>query len=983
MKALLLGRLELWQDDKLIALGDRLQQLTLVVLLLNANQPVTDVRLIETVWRGSAGKTKPLAHYVWKIRKALRTANAPVTIDRELDGYVLRIDPGDIDVRRFGELCDEAAAANRAGDEDRQLDLLQQAVALWRGPFLHGLDIDRLGGETVVSPEGRYLDAIADLAELEIERGEHRRARDRLQDVVAAHPAQVALAGLLMRALVANGDPVPALEVYRRTRAALDEYDIEPLGELRRLMLLAQREVTVSALPTPRDSMVGRTGELDSIRAAVLEAERDGVPALVWISGAPGIGKSKLALTAGRQLGKSFPDYQVMVDLHGSSVNVAPTSPREALGELLKGLGVPVEQIPAGAEERRKEYQKILASSKALVLLDNAESEQQVRDLLPTAPGCAGLVTSRHAGGIGTGFAVRLGPLDHDVARQLFGRLVGSPRLGDRQRLDEVLGWCGGIPMAIYLVAAQLHRHQRWSLEYLVQLLRNDDARLPGSPFGEVGAAVGMSYQQLSDQQRRMFRLLSTLPGPDVSVAAAAALAGCSVSSALTLLDDLYGVSLVDECEPGRYSVLDPLKEYAAAIEPASPQEADEARDRLLDFQLVTTAAALRTAFPFDADRQPEVRRTDGVGLEFADGDAARKWLTAERLNLSAAIRSAAERGRAEHVWQLAVLLWRWHYVRGQVADWVRALELARRILDVPGGDRAGLAHVLLRLSGARWVAGDYPGARELALRALDIWRELGDEAGEASAFTALALPDIRSGEHESAIEHLEAALSRYAHVGDDRGRAHVLSNLGYLYETRDELSRAEGCLADAAEVFEHLGHAQGLSHTVENLACVKELLGDLDGAEHNHQHARELAVELGDVGAEAYAVNGLGNVLRLRGQAEQALHLHEQARELADQVNDPGLRAQLYFDRADTFFALPDLDAAGTAYLSALDLSKERSMRARAALGAARVFHLRDRCAGAAEHWRTAVTAYAELGLRDAGEIRAEYERLTCECRG
>jgi DNA-binding SARP family transcriptional activator len=981
MEALLLGRLELRQDGELIELGDRLQQLTLVVLLLHANQPVSDTRLIEIVWLGNPGKNKPLPHYVWKIRKALREANASVTIERELDGYVLRIDPADIDVRRFGTLCDEAAAANRAGDEDRQLDLLRQAVDLWRGPFLHGLDIDRLGGEALVSPEGKYLDAVADLAELEIERGEHRRARDRLQDVVAAHPTQVALAGLLMRALVANGDPVQALEVYRRTRAALDEYDIEPLGELRRLMLLAQREVTVSALPTPRGPMLGRSGEMDSIRAAVAEAERDGVAALVWISGAPGIGKSKLALTVGRQLGRSFPDYQVMVDLHGSSVNVTPMSPRDALGELLKGLGVPVEQIPAGVEERRREYQKILASSKALVLLDNAESEQQVRDLLPTAPGCAGLVTSRRAGGIGTGFAVRLGPLDHDVARQLFGRLVGSARVSDRQRLDEVLGWCGGIPMAIYVVAAQFHRHQRWSLEYLVQLLRNDDARLPGSPFGEVGAAVGMSYRQLSDQQRRMFRLLSTLPGPDVSIGAAAALAGCSVSSALTLLDDLYVVSLVDECEPERYSVLDPLKEYAAAIEPASPQEADKARDRWLDFQLVTTAAAMRTAFPFDTDRQPEVRATSGMASEFADADAARAWLTAERLNLSAAIRSAAERGRAEHVWQLAVLLWRWHYVRGQVADWVQALELARRILDVPDGDRAGLAYVLLRLSGARWVAGDYPGAKELAQQALDIWCELGDEAGEASAFAALALPDIRSGEHESAIEHLEAALSHYAHVGDDRGRAHALSNLGYLYETRDELSRAERCLAEAVEVFERLGHAQGLSHTVENLACVRALLGDLDGAERNHQQARELAVKSGDVSAEAYAVNGSGNVLRLRGRAEQALTLHEQARVLADQVNDPGLRAQLYFDRAETFFALPDLAAAGTAYLSALDLSKERAMRARAALGAARVFHLRNMCAGAAEHWRTAVAAHAELGLRDADEIRAEYERLTCEC--
>jgi DNA-binding SARP family transcriptional activator/tetratricopeptide (TPR) repeat protein len=981
VEALLLGRLELRQDGDPVDLGDRLQQLMLVVLLLQANRPVSDDRLIEIVWRGNRGKTSPVAHYASRIRKALRAANAPATIDRELDGYVLRIDPADIDVRRFERLCDEAAAANRAGEEERQLALLRQAVGLWRGPFLDGLDIDRVGGETVVSPEARYLDAIADLAELEIERGEHRRARDRLQDVVATHPTQVVLVGLLMRALVANGDPVRALEVYRRTRAALDEHGIEPVAELRRLMLLAQRDMPVSELPMPRGPLLGRSGELEAIRAAVLDAERDGAPALVWISGAPGIGKSKLALTAGRQLGRSFPDYQIMVDLHGSSVNVAPLSPGEALGELLKSLGVPAEQIPATVEERRREYQRILASSKALVLLDNAESEQQVQDLLPTAPGCAGLVTSRRAGGIGTGFALRLEPVDPDSARRLFERLVGSARVRDRQRLDEVLGWCGGIPMAICVVAAQFHRHQRWTLEYLAQLLRHD-SRVPGSPFGEVDAAVGMSYRQLSDQQRRMFRLLATLPGPDVTIAAAAALAGCSVAGARALLDDLYLVSLVDETEPGRYRVLDPLKEYAAAIEPASPGEADEARDALLDFQLVTTAAAMRAAFPFDSSRQPEVSRTSAVALEFGDAGAARAWLSAERWNLSAAIRSAAERGRTEHVWQLAVLLWRWHYARAQVADWMQALELAERILDVPGGDRSGLAYVRLRLSGARWAGGDYPAAQELARRALDMWRDLGDEAGEASAFMALALAEIRSGDHDRAIEHLQAALARYGRLDDDRGRAYALSNLGYLYETRDELELAVRGQAEAVEVFERLGHLQGLAHAVENLACVRELRGDLDGAERDHQRASELAVELGDVSAQAYAVNGLGNVARLRGRADQALRLHEQARVLADQVSDPGLRAQLYFDRAETFFALADLDAAGTAYLSALDLSKEHAVRARAALGAARVFHLRNRCADAAEHWRSAVAAYAELGLRDAGDIRAEYERLTCECR-
>jgi tetratricopeptide (TPR) repeat protein len=776
---------------------------------------------------------------------------------------------------------------------------------------------------------------------------------------------------------------VRAQEVYRRTRAALDEQDLEPSAELRRLMLLAQREVPVSALPAPRGPLVGRSEEVDAIRAAVLAAESEGLPGRVWISGPPGVGKSELALAAGRGLGGRFPDHQVMVDLQGASVTVAPLSPGEALGELLKGLGVRDEEIPAGVRERRRAYQAILAGARAVVVLDNAESEQQVRDLLPTTAGCVGLVTSRRAGGVGTGLAVRLEPLDVVAAGQLFQRLVGAARVRERRWLEEVLGWCGGLPLAIAVVAGQFHQHPRWSLEYLAQLLRHDESRLPDSPFGAAGVAVGMSYRQLSDQQRRMFRLLATLPGPDVSVEGAAGLAGCSVAGARTLLDELYGVSLADEIQAGRYRLLDPLKEYAAAIEPASPQELDAARDGLLDFQLVTAAAAIRAIFPPDTHRQPEVRRTSAVALGFADdAGAAKAWLVAERLNLSAAIRSAAQRGRTEHVWQLAVLLWRWHYAQGQVVDWAQALELALRILDVPDGDRDGLAYVLVRLSGARWVAGEYAAARELALRALGIWRELDDPAGEAMALTTLGLVAIRSGQPDAALEHLEAALRLYDQVGDEPNRALVLSNLGYLYETRDELDRAERCLAEAVPVLERLGHVQGLAHTVENLAGIRELRGDLDGAERDHERARVLALELGDVSAQAYAVNGLGNVLRRRGQARQALRMHEHARELADQVKDPGLRAQLYFDRAETFFALRDLESAGSAYLAALDLSQELTRRARATLGVARVLHLRNKCQNAREYWRIAVAQHAELGLHDAELVRAEYERLTCECR-
>lgn len=981
MKALLLGQFELLLDGKSVRIRTPQQTCVLVVLLLRANESVSVDRLYDIVWgdRSTKDRKNAVSHEITAIRRALGAAKD--AIEKTADGYLLRIDPDDVDKLRFERLCDEAAAAR---DADVKLAALREAVGLWRGPYLGGVDIDKVGGETVISPEPRYLDALGDLAELELARERPRPVRDMLQPVVAEDPAgRTRLVGLLMRAFTANGDPVRALALYHRTREVLDEQGMDTPVELRNFAAVAQLDRPSSRLPRLSRRPVGRARELDEIRDAVAYAARQELPAWVWISGPPGIGKSTLALAAGRDLSGEFPDHQVMVNLNGSSPNVTEMSTAAALAELLTQLGMAPEQLAETVGERMRDYQSILAGAKALVVLDNALSERQVRDLLPEAAGCAVLVTSRHAGGIESGTPVRLDPLSADAARRLFEESVGATRVAaDRRRLDEVVAWCGGIPLAICVVAAVFRKHPRWTLEYLLQLLHHDGSWSPDSPFGEVGKAVAVSYQQLSDQQRRMFRLLAALPGPDVNVTGAAAAGGTSVSTARNLLTELQGMSLVDETEPDRYRMLDPLKECAAAIEPASPQEADESRDGLLDFQLVTTAAAMRVAYPFDTGRQPDVARTSAVALTFPDEATAQTWLAAERWNLAAAIRSAAERGRTEHAWQLAVLVWRWHYARGQVVDWAQALQLARTILDVPGGDRSGLAYVLLRLSGARWVTGDYAEARELAQQALDIWTELGDEAAEAAAHMALGLSDIRTGRHETATAHVETALREYDLLHDDRGRAYALSNLGYLYETRDDIADAERCYTEAVRVLRELGHRHGLAHVLSSLADVQERLAELDAAEATHEEARQLAVESREVSAQAYAVNGLGNVRRRRGDAVGALRLQEQAKKLADQVNDPGLRSQLYLDRGETFAALDDFESAATAYLSALDLSKERPLRARAALGAARARHRLGKCRLAAELWLKAVDEYAELALGDAEGIRAEYEALTCDCR-
>src|SRR5262249_25572341 len=148
--------------------------------------------------------------------------------------------------------------------------------------------------------------------------------------------------------------------------------------------------------------------------------------------------------------------------------------------------------------------------------------------------------------------------------------------------------------------------------------------------------ACQVSYRQLSDPQQTMFRLLGSAPGPDLSVPGAAALMGCALPGARTLLDDLHGLSLLEEAVPARYHLLDPLRAFATSV--PSTSDTSVAVERLLDYYLASTAAAVATLYPFDVERQPVVRLESPVVQTFTDQEAANGWLSGERPNLVAAI---------------------------------------------------------------------------------------------------------------------------------------------------------------------------------------------------------------------------------------------------------------------------------------------------------------------------------------------------------
>jgi len=399
MEFRLLGPLEAWHDNINISetLGDQQQRFILVVLLLHANKPVSAERLTDVVWADNPDRRSLVRGYINKLRKAFRDAGAAdVSIDTTPTGYVLRIAPDQIDTVRFDRLREESLLAS---DPRRQIELLRAAVDLWRGYFLEDIDLDRVGGADVISSDVGYLDAVGDLAELELRVGDNRTARDRLRRVVQADPTRQKHAELLMRALLASGDQVDAIRVFHATRSALAELGLKPSLTLRKIAARAERGEPVSSLPPRPRGFTGRTEELDAIDVA---AATVGERRAVWVSGAPHVGKTTLAIEAAYRLRERFPDGQLLIRINATSLNLVDL--------LLHELGVPPEQIPGIVSQKIMMYQRELYSTRTLIVLDNAVSPDDVRALVAEGPGCFTIVTSRVAGALDIGRELRLDP---------------------------------------------------------------------------------------------------------------------------------------------------------------------------------------------------------------------------------------------------------------------------------------------------------------------------------------------------------------------------------------------------------------------------------------------------------------------------------------------------------------------------------------------------------------------------------------------
>jgi len=645
--------------------------------------------------------------------------------------------------------------------------------------------------------------------------------------------------------------------------------------------------VAVRSLPRDITTFTGRVAELERLTGLAAGAGPGAVVVICAIGGMAGIGKTALSVHAASRLAQQFPDGQFFVPLHGHTPGQQRVDPAAALSDLLLATGVPAAQIPAGVDARAARWRDYLAGKRILLVLDDAASHVQVTPLLPGASaGSLVLITSRQRlNALEDALTIDLDALSPADAATLFTRLARRPGLesGD-PAVAEMTRLCGYLPLAIGMLAGQLRHHPSWTAASLAADLAAGSRRLDlmHAEDVSVAAAFDMSYRSLTVQQRRLFRRLGLLPGPDVDAYAAAALDGTSLAAARRGLEALYERHLITEPRPGRYRLHDLVRAHAQALAARDdPAACEAATSGLLDYYVHTVMAAARLISPAGAGDDAAIPgRPPRDAPAFSTQDEAASWVAAERANLYAAAEEAVLSGRRVPAYQIPAALagsqdaWGEHWDQA-LADYQSALDFAIRDGDLPGQARA-----LTLVGYAHYQSKNLAGTIASAEQAEILYQNIGDRAGQAGAASMIGNAVALTGDPAAGAEHLKRAITLFSGLGYRKGHAGALVMLAGIQLVAGDLTAGEANLWQAFEMCRQAGDRSGQRDALAYISWAQKETGEHLTAIATLKQALDLNRETGDRYMQAYIICSTAEVLRMAGDYPAALDCLSQARE-------------------------------------------------------------------------------------------------------
>jgi tetratricopeptide (TPR) repeat protein len=733
----------------------------------------------------------------------------------------------------------------------------------------------------------------------------------------------------------------------------------------------AAAEGTPAQLPADAAGFVGRESVLSHLDALTGAGGGAVVPVLA-LTGTAGVGKTALAVHWAHRARSRFPDGQLFVNLRGYA-SEPPLRPVDALGGVLRALGVPASQVPDDLHEAAAMYRTLLAGRRMLVLLDNARNPEQVRPLLPGAPGSAVLVTSRDQllgllardGAHGIGLDV----LTTAEAQALLLTALGERRVrAEAQAATDLARACGLLPLALRIAAANLlGRPGEPITDYLRRLTGTDrlsGLEVDGDPETAVRRAFELSYRALPASAQRTFRLLGLVPGSDLAEAAVPALTGEPAADAAHTVALLHSAHLLARPASGRVALHDLLRCYAVERGTAEndPAERDTAVHGLYAWYEANASAASQRLYP-ERLRLPAQYRQ--VTAKFESVGAALTWLEAERMPVLAAVRHARELGRPDMAWRIADAMRGYASQCLPTLSWVEMSEAAIEAAEA-AGDPYGRAAGHLSMAEARWRQGDYDAAAESYHVLAEVSRAAGWTGGEAAAEGNLGTVCRLTGRLDDAVAHLSRSLLLDERTNRVVGRAATLGSLGVVYRERGDLEAAVEHLQRARELFRDAGSLGGEAIAVDNLGETYLAQGRVDDAQESLEWALSAFHQLGSRVNEAVALRGLASAALLAGDLPEALRQAERAHRLSTETPDQRVQIDVLNTLGAVKGALGHDDAAAL-YQQALRLARTTGIRypeAEALVGLAELRH-RSGDADASSWARQALSLTERCGYR------------------
>ena len=861
MRVCLLGPLEVRTEERLLSLPGGKPRALLALLLLQPGHVVSMQRLIDALW----GDTPPAtaANALWvhvaTLRKALepdRVKNPSSSLLRtQASGYVLQVDPEQLDSVRFEQWLGQGRHALERGDPAGAVKLLRASLELWRGPALADVgEYEFAQAERVRLEELRLLAIEARIA-ADLKLGRHEEVVGELEALVAQHPLRERLRGQLMVALYRAGRQADALELYRNTRQLLDEQlGIEPGEELQRLeqaILLQSTELDLAPLPQQDDaeaphnlpaqltSFVGRERELESVKT-LLEGHR-----LVTLTGVGGCGKTRLALEAAAAL----PGEERVADGVCFVPLASVTQPSLVAPAVAGALGVKeaagrslVEALTAYLRDRR-----------LLLVLDNFEqvaaAASLVTEVLAAAPQLIVLVTSRMALRCSGEHEYPVAPLavpdpsapaeglaGYEAVRLFVERARAvQPDFeatgAAAQAVAEICRRLDGLPLAIELAAARV---RLLGPQALLARLGRRLALLTAGPRDlparqqTLRATLEWSHALLTAGEQVLFARLAVFAG-GCTLEAAEAVCNADGDLPIDVLDgveSLVAKSLLREVGAGgepRVGMLETVHEYAGE-------------------RLAASGAA-------GALRRRHARYFLGLAEQaephLGGGDQAAwlKRLQADHDNLRAALGWSLA-GEPEVGLRLAGALWRFWEICGYFTEGRGWLEQA---LAGSGGAPALRAKALTGASTMAFCQGDYQQATALHGQALLLFRRLGDARGVAFSLNNLGVQALHQGDLRRAARRYTKALALAREAGDRRLTGYALHNQGELARLAGDYGRAVSLAEESAALFQAVGDQWAAAATRCTLGVAAQGQGDHGRAAREFQDALRVFYALGD----------------------------------------------------------------------------------------------------------------------------------------